>query len=59
MDARSQRTGEVIFKDNLPASVAAVVEGDYRLDGRQQLMVASVDGEGGDAAAAAGLRVRP
>lgn len=46
IDARSDRTGEVIFKDNFSSSVAGVVEGDYRLDGQQQLICASVDGEG-------------
>lgn len=46
IDARSDRTGEVIFKDNLSASVAGVVEGDYRLDGQQQLICTSVEGEG-------------
>ncbi|XP_012588666.1 PREDICTED: Bardet-Biedl syndrome 2 protein isoform X2 [Condylura cristata] len=45
VDARSDRTGEVIFKDNFPSAVAAVVEGDYRMDGRTQLICCSVDGE--------------
>lgn len=46
IDARSDRTGEVIFKDNFSSSVAGVVEGDYRLDGHQQLICTSVEGEG-------------
>lgn len=46
IDARSDRTGEVIFKDNFSSSVAGVVEGDYRLDGQQQLICTSVEGEG-------------
>uniref|UniRef100_A0A1A8MDA5 Bardet-Biedl syndrome 2 protein homolog n=3 Tax=Nothobranchius TaxID=28779 RepID=A0A1A8MDA5_9TELE len=45
IDARSDRTGEVIFKDNFSSSVAGVVEGDYRLDGEKQLICASVEGE--------------
>ncbi|XP_061578712.1 Bardet-Biedl syndrome 2 protein homolog [Cololabis saira] len=45
IDARSDRTGEVIFKDNFSSSVAGVVEGDYRLDGQKQLICASIDGE--------------
>ncbi|KAJ8281179.1 hypothetical protein GJAV_G00064420 [Gymnothorax javanicus] len=45
IDARSDRTGEVIFKDNFSSSVAGVVEGDYRMDGQVQLICASVDGE--------------
>uniref|UniRef100_A0A3Q2DAX2 Bardet-Biedl syndrome 2 n=1 Tax=Cyprinodon variegatus TaxID=28743 RepID=A0A3Q2DAX2_CYPVA len=45
IDARSDRTGEVIFKDNFSSSVAAVVEGDYRLDGQKQLICTSIEGE--------------
>uniref|UniRef100_A0A7N9AKX3 Bardet-Biedl syndrome 2 protein homolog n=1 Tax=Mastacembelus armatus TaxID=205130 RepID=A0A7N9AKX3_9TELE len=45
IDARSDRTGEVIFKDNLSSSVAGVVEGDYRLDGQKQLICTSTEGE--------------
>uniref|UniRef100_A0A6Q2YR38 Bardet-Biedl syndrome 2 protein homolog n=1 Tax=Esox lucius TaxID=8010 RepID=A0A6Q2YR38_ESOLU len=41
----SDRTGEVIFKDNFSSSVAGVVEGDYRMDGQIQLICTSVDGE--------------
>lgn len=45
IDARSDRTGEVIFKDNFNHAVAGVVKGDYRQDGGQQLICISVDGE--------------
>ncbi|KAH3884129.1 hypothetical protein DPMN_008100 [Dreissena polymorpha] len=45
MDARSDRTGEVIFKDNFNHAVAGVVQGDYRHDGKQQLICVSVEGE--------------
>ncbi|XP_062860242.1 Bardet-Biedl syndrome 2 protein homolog [Trichomycterus rosablanca] len=45
IDARSDRTGEVIFKDNFSSSVAGVVEGDYRMDGQTQLICTSVEGE--------------
>ncbi|KAJ0029597.1 hypothetical protein NQD34_004594 [Periophthalmus magnuspinnatus] len=45
IDARSDRTGEVIFKDNFSSSVAGVVEGDYRLDGQKQLICTSIEGE--------------
>ncbi|KAG9467357.1 Bardet-Biedl syndrome 2 protein isoform X2 [Eleutherodactylus coqui] len=45
VDARSDRTGEVIFKDNFSSSIAGVVEGDYRMDGKTQLICCSVDGE--------------
>ena len=46
IDARSDRTGDVIFKDNFTSSVAGVVEGDYRMDGQVQLICTSTDGEG-------------
>ena len=46
VDARSDRTGEVIFKDNLSSSVAGIVEGDYRMDGQNELICCSVEGEG-------------
>ncbi|XP_074067377.1 BBSome complex member BBS2 isoform X3 [Macrotis lagotis] len=45
VDARSDRTGELIFKDNFSSAVAGVVEGDYRMDGHVQLICCSVDGE--------------
>ncbi|XP_056621659.1 Bardet-Biedl syndrome 2 protein homolog [Triplophysa dalaica] len=45
IDARSDRTGEVIFKDNFSSSVAGIVEGDYRMDGQIQLICTSVEGE--------------
>ncbi|XP_018410898.1 PREDICTED: Bardet-Biedl syndrome 2 protein [Nanorana parkeri] len=45
VDARSDRTGEVIFKDNFSSSIAGVVEGDYRMDGKTQLICCSIDGE--------------
>lgn len=45
IDARSDRTGEVIFKDNFSSSVAGLVEGDYRMDGQIQLICTSVEGE--------------
>ncbi|XP_066541115.1 Bardet-Biedl syndrome 2 protein homolog isoform X2 [Hoplias malabaricus] len=45
IDARSDRTGEVIFKDNFSSSVAGVVQGDYRMDGQIQLICTSVEGE--------------
>jgi Bardet-Biedl syndrome 2 protein len=46
IDARSSRTGEVIFKDNLNHSIAGIVEGDYRLLGKNDLICCSVEGEG-------------
>ena len=46
IDARSDRTGEVIFKDNFPVAVAGILEGDYRMDGKLELICCSVEGEG-------------
>ena len=46
VDARSDRTGEVVFKENLSSAVAGVLDADYRMDGKQQLVVCSVEGEG-------------
>nr|KAG5709090.1 hypothetical protein BaRGS_028546 [Batillaria attramentaria] len=48
IDARSDRTGEVIFKDNFSQAVAGIVQGDYRMDAGstvEQLICVSVDGE--------------
>ncbi|PNF42358.1 Bardet-Biedl syndrome 2 protein-like protein [Cryptotermes secundus] len=45
IDARNSRTGEVIFKDNLNHSIAGIVEGDYRLSGKSDLICCSVEGE--------------
>ncbi|XP_063294308.1 Bardet-Biedl syndrome 2 protein isoform X1 [Pelobates fuscus] len=45
IDARTDRTGEVIFKDTFSSSIAGVVEGDYRMDGKTQLICCSIDGE--------------
>ncbi|XP_057298017.1 Bardet-Biedl syndrome 2 protein-like [Hydractinia symbiolongicarpus] len=45
VDARSDRTGEVVFKDNLSTAVSAVLDADYRMDGKDQLVVCSMDGE--------------
>ncbi|XP_062922754.1 Bardet-Biedl syndrome 2 protein homolog [Mobula hypostoma] len=45
IDARSDRTGEVIFKDNFSSSIAGIVEEDYRMDGQTQLICCSTEGE--------------
>ena len=46
MDARNDRTGEVVFKDNLGSAISGIVDADYRLDGKQQLIVCSMEGQG-------------
>ncbi|KAG7166018.1 Bardet-Biedl syndrome 2 protein homolog [Homarus americanus] len=45
MDARNDRSGEVLFKDNFQSTVAGIVQGDYRMDGKNQLICCSIDGE--------------
>ncbi|KAK3767058.1 hypothetical protein RRG08_054106 [Elysia crispata] len=49
VDARSDTTGEVIFKDNFNQAVAGIVQADYRMDSSaktgDQLLCVSVDGE--------------
>nr|XP_047128260.1 Bardet-Biedl syndrome 2 protein isoform X2 [Hydra vulgaris] len=45
VDGRSDRTGEVIFKQNLSSAIAGVLDADYRMDGKNQLIVCSMDGE--------------
>ncbi|XP_060066741.1 Bardet-Biedl syndrome 2 protein homolog [Ylistrum balloti] len=45
IDVRSDRTGEVIYKDTFNHPVAGIVQGDYRLDGSQQLICVSAEGE--------------
>ncbi|XP_033751915.1 Bardet-Biedl syndrome 2 protein homolog isoform X2 [Pecten maximus] len=45
IDVRSDRTGEVIYKDAFSHPVAGIVQGDYRLDGSQQLICVSAEGE--------------
>jgi len=45
VDARNDRTGEVVFKDNLGGAIAGIVDADYRLEGKQQLIVCSVEGQ--------------
>lgn len=46
IDARSDRSGEVVYKDTLDSAVAGIVCSDYKLDGNQQLLCCSVEGEG-------------
>ncbi|CAN7984638.1 unnamed protein product, partial [Ixodes hexagonus] len=46
VDARHVTTGEVVFKDAFPHSVAGIVQADYCGDGREELIVCSVNGEG-------------
>ena len=46
LDARNDRSGEVVFKDNFNHSIAGLVEGDYRMDGKLELIACASEGEG-------------
>ncbi len=46
MDARNDRSGEVVFKDNFSSAVAGLSQGEYRMDGRLNLVACGVEGEG-------------
>lgn len=36
----------MVFKDNLSNAIAGLVDADYRMDGKQQLVVCSMEGDG-------------
>lgn len=46
LDARNDRSGEVVFKDNFSHTLAGLVEGDYRQDGKMELIACASEGEG-------------
>lgn len=45
VDARSTETGDVIFKDTMNHAIAGLVDADYRMEGSNQLIACSVEGE--------------
>jgi hypothetical protein len=45
VEVRRERNGEVMMKDTLPGGVAAIEQGDYRMDGREEVIVCGQDGE--------------
>ncbi|CAF2314792.1 unnamed protein product [Rotaria sp. Silwood2] len=45
VDIRSDRTGEIIFKDSLNSSIAGVVKADYRVPGENLLICCTNEGE--------------
>ncbi len=45
-EVRSIEKGDVVYKDTLGSSIAAIVRADYRLDGNDEVICLSVDGEG-------------
>lgn len=46
VDARLSNNGEVIFKIQLSAGIAGIVEADYRRIGKSDLVIVSSTGEG-------------
>ncbi|XP_063718376.1 Bardet-Biedl syndrome 2 protein homolog isoform X2 [Symsagittifera roscoffensis] len=45
MDVRDSQSGEVVFKDTLPAACAGLVVGDYTGSGRQELVCCTIEGD--------------
>lgn len=45
LEVRSDRSGEVLYKDSFRAPIAGILQSDYRSDGRAQLLVCAADGE--------------
>lgn len=44
-EVRNDVNGELIYKDAFPSAVSAIVKGDYRMDGRVEVIACAVDGE--------------
>lgn len=44
-NVRRLETGETIFKETADAAIAAIVHADYRLDGKEEIMICSESGE--------------
>jgi Bardet-Biedl syndrome 2 protein len=45
VQARKMQNGEVIWKETLEGSIAAIIEGDFRLIGKDQLIIVTEHGE--------------
>ena len=44
-NVRKLESGELIYKDNMGAAVVGIVKADYRLDGKEEVMICSEAGE--------------
>ena len=42
---RREENGEVVFRQNMDAPVAAILKADYRMDGKEEVMICSESGE--------------
>eukprot|EP00995_Heteronema_vittatum_P005401 NODE_184_length_1699_cov_201.142424_g21_i1.p1 GENE.NODE_184_length_1699_cov_201.142424_g21_i1~~NODE_184_length_1699_cov_201.142424_g21_i1.p1 ORF type:complete len:497 (+),score=117.79 NODE_184_length_1699_cov_201.142424_g21_i1:25-1491(+) len=45
VEVRSDKNGEVVFRDSFSSAVASILVADYRMDGRDLVMAASVSGD--------------
>jgi Bardet-Biedl syndrome 2 protein len=45
VEVRNDHNGEVVYKDYFNAPISGIVEADYRMDGRVEIIVAGADGE--------------
>jgi Bardet-Biedl syndrome 2 protein len=45
VEVRNSNSGEVVAKDSLDHPIAAILKADFRMDGRMQVIVLSVEGE--------------
>ena len=44
-NVRKLETGELVFKETIGSAVSGIITSDYRLDGKEQLMICSQSGE--------------
>lgn len=45
IEVRNDQNGEVIYRDHFSSPVSAIVQADYRMDGRQEIICCALDGE--------------
>ena len=45
IEVRKPKSGQLVFKDSMSGSVAAITKGDYRGDGAEQIVVCAANGE--------------
>ena len=45
VEVRKADSGQIIFKDNMTASIAALVKGDYKGGGTDQIIICATSGE--------------
>uniref|UniRef100_A0A7S0QX50 Bardet-Biedl syndrome 2 protein homolog n=1 Tax=Pyramimonas obovata TaxID=1411642 RepID=A0A7S0QX50_9CHLO len=45
IEVRTDRSGDVLYRDTFPSAVSAVLRADYRCDGREEMIACSLDGE--------------